>query len=837
LTRKRIEIAVLVLLAVVLGFYVRDRLGMRMGGTTSSLESELETEEDWMLHTILRDIAVTASYARGTPIDGIDLTIDRLPTGALTLPVAIVNVRLGDVSVQNREVPLERSFWNPGNYAGLAGELLGEGVGNASASDGGAALRALLDPQPSVLCAENDRISARLASNVRDPSAHEEAALLLGAFGLREAAYGFNDKRFVLLRMTAHLAVARALRGGALPGTAGTAAEAALLALAGRQADLMDTLERLPRDSDDAQSWRSALYMYSTDDWRTPAPAQGLLVQLMRFRAYAAALGTSNAIDRMPEAAESKLPDWGRILTWHSSRDVSVRGFIESQLARELAEVQEVGRLHGKELRSPREGTAALNELPGDLVEPEGPRVLPWGLWAAFLQRHIVAAIVVRIELVRETLGLPKDAEEFSKEAEKAFSGLRLYPIVQIHRTRYVGARVEDTLGMDDSIALTRKHPELLNPIQWQLLEDTALHMMRKRGMPSSASWFSASVLGTSLLDPTSARFEIVQRSIDAEQLRDMVAEMAPKNPHVIYGAVKRSDTHESTFEALSSRLSERAEFDRTALRSLLDAARAGSERLSVLEKMCALDGNECDRLGWELVDAGRDEEAADAFQQLVDRAPSRINVCNDADWLVSYYFRTGRVQEAVEVAEIVAEVYCSNGLQTKAHLLERMGRFVEAEVVYRANEKRYDSDDPVSFPLLGFYYRMARVAGYDAYEAQASELLSKVFPDDLQALPSGMDTAAPAGGVLIDGNSETLKAAGLRGGDVIVGLDGWRVRSLDQYDAIRHLRPLVGGARDAKLRVWSQGKYIDASIESRDRRLYVAVRTFGAKPPSTEER
>ena len=99
------------------------------------------------------------------------------------------------------------------------------------------------------------------------------------------------------------------------------------------------------------------------------------------------------------------------------------------------------------------------------------------------------------------------------------------------------------------------------------------------------------------------------------------------------------------------------------------------------------------------------------------------------------------------------------------------------------------------------------------------------------------MDPGAPADGVLIDGNSKTLERAGIRGGDVIIGLDGWRVRSLEQYDAIRHLRPTMGGTRDAKLRVWSQNKYLDADLNSRYRMLDVRVRTYGSPAPSTKER
>jgi len=540
LTRKRIEIAILAVLAVVLGFYVHDRMGMRMGGVPSPIQSTLATEEDWMLDAILRDISVTASYARGGAIEDVELEIARVPTGALTLPSVAVTVRLGDdTEALKRAIPLEDSFWNPSNYAGLAAELLGAGGSNGPGNGPSEAPGALLDPRPSVLSRESDRISALLASDARDASAHEEAALLLGVFGLREAAYGFDDTRFLLLRITAHLSIARGLRGGASTVT-GQIAEAALLALAGRQAQLLEALDRLPPDSDTVQSWRSALYMFSTDDWRAPAPSESLLVQLMRFRAFAAALGVSNAIDRMEDAARSELADWGRILTRSTSRDVSARGFIETQLGREFREIQEVAGHHRKSIGDPRQLAAALNELPGGLVGPDGPRVLSWGLWAAFFQRHLSAALVARDEHLRGALGLPDEAESFGREAERAFSGLLLNPIVQVHRTRYVGARVEDTIGMDDAISLSQRHPELVNPTQWGYLEETALYMMRKRGMPSARSWLSASVLATSLIDSASSRFEILKGTIDVGALRDRIAEVGPRHISSIHHAQGR---------------------------------------------------------------------------------------------------------------------------------------------------------------------------------------------------------------------------------------------------------------------------------------------------------
>ncbi len=45
--------------------------------------------------------------------------------------------------------------------------------------------------------------------------------------------------------------------------------------------------------------------------------------------------------------------------------------------------------------------------------------------------------------------------------------------------------------------------------------------------------------------------------------------------------------------------------------------------------------------------------------------------------------------------------------------------------------------------------------------------------------------SGVPQTGVFVNKDSEYSRAAGIRAGDIIVGLDGWRVDNRDQYQAI----------------------------------------------------
>jgi tetratricopeptide (TPR) repeat protein len=260
---------------------------------------------------------------------------------------------------------------------------------------------------------------------------------------------------------------------------------------------------------------------------------------------------------------------------------------------------------------------------------------------------------------------------------------------------------------------------------------------------------------------------------------------------------------------------------------------------LGVLARLCDLDGNECDNLAWKLVDSGKTEEAVDAFQRTVDRAPNQVAACNNADWLVSYYFEHGRVVDAIAVANRVADVYCGWGLLTKAYLLERMGRIVEAEQIYIANQERYDSDDIVSYPLLGFHYRMARVQGDKDYEPRFQAQLTKIFPRGLEPLPAEMEEGAPKDGVLLDGDSGTLKRAALRGGDIIVGsMDGAFVHSSSMTRSARSgLARVTPATRNC-----ASGASRDTSIRSRTADIEGCTSTYalterqGLRPRNDDE-
>jgi tetratricopeptide (TPR) repeat protein len=834
-SRNRASLIVLLLLAALLGYFVYQRLGMRMGGAPSSLRSEYSSEEEWIMGEIVRDVAEMAAYAHGLPIDSVEISQELTPGDPL--PAGRFEVRLGSRPDYEGAVAPAGWIWSPESYSTLATELF-EPTTRGSGSEGKTP-EALLDFRASVLETESARVSARLAADMRDPTAHEEASLLLAAFAMREAAYRFEDFRFLLGRVTAHLAVARSLRGGEAAGPAGAIAEAALLTLAGREEEALRAIDHLVNGNQTAASWQNALFMYTTRDWRVRSlSTDSLLERVMRFRAMVSSLEATNAVERAGDALALDLPDWGRLVTWQFHGDASDSEFISTQMERELAELQEIWTLKNGSALPPLDLPQQLNVPAGRLLGPDGPEVLSWGTWAAFYQRHICGLLAAAEELMSEALDMPDWAAEYRHDARQVFSGLTLHPIVEVRRTRKVGGSVEDTKGMDQSIAVARRHPELVNSTNWLFLADTALHMMRKRGMPRAESWFSRAVLETSVFD-TRLRVQLLKPLIgNGDDVAEALREIAPRHHMVLDLLIARLPREENTIDTVAEVLGPRIEYDLVALRQIRNAAPDSPERRApIFARTCELERNDCFQLGWAYVSLGRVDDAVTAFQKGVEEAPDHVAVCNNANWLVNYYFDQGKIDAATALAERVGDVYCEWGLYTQGYLSERKNLPAEADRIYQALAERYHGELPVSYPLLGFYYRMARLAKSPDYQAAFEEHLSRVFPNGLEPLSDAPDSSPPADGVLIDGNGGWLSIAGLRGADVIVGLDGFRVRTLEQYDAIRNFQPLPSNAAEMRLRIWRQTQYHDVTARLITRRFGERVRTYGTPGPSFEYR
>src|SRR5262249_24500132 len=108
------------------------------------------------------------------------------------------------------------AIWSPQVYRGVTAALAQATGCSANAkptADDTALLSKLLDGTAETIERENQTLSEALQKDFTNPQLHEKAALLLGAFLLRDHSGAFFEIRSPLSRITAHLAMAHLLSG------------------------------------------------------------------------------------------------------------------------------------------------------------------------------------------------------------------------------------------------------------------------------------------------------------------------------------------------------------------------------------------------------------------------------------------------------------------------------------------------------------------------------------------------------------------------------------------------------------------------------------------------
>jgi hypothetical protein len=191
--------------------------------------------------------------------------------------------------------------------------------------------------------------------------------------------------------------------------------------------------------------------------------------------------------------------------------------------------------------------------------------------------------------------------------------------------------------------------------------------------------------------------------------------------------------------------------------------------------------------------------------------------MANTCDWLINHYFDTNRRDEAVLVAKDAAEVYSFRGLESAGKLMERMEKWKEAQSYYEAIEERYGSREPLVGYMLRQKDKSPDVAR--AYDAMVGE----EFPDGMKTVALADFTGAPASGAVITTQSSLISQYGLKVGDVIVALDGYRVDTFGQYGFVRGMKADV----PLQLILWDGTQYRELSASVPDRRFECGMETY----------
>jgi tetratricopeptide (TPR) repeat protein len=221
---------------------------------------------------------------------------------------------------------------------------------------------------------------------------------------------------------------------------------------------------------------------------------------------------------------------------------------------------------------------------------------------------------------------------------------------------------------------------------------------------------------------------------------------------------------------------------------------------------------------------AQRDDEArALKYYELgVARCSDAVTVANKVRWLVRYYYNHDKRAEAEKLADAAAEVYSADGLLIKGNLLFWKEQYAESFEYHRRIEERYNRPQCVVEWWVDYRQRTGR----SDFDDQIEKRLGTLFPKGRKPAALRDFTSPPETGVLIDGESDRLHAAGLKKGDIIVGFQGQRVETFHQYV---YLRTML--ANDTlNLLVWDGAKYREVTASPPQGRFGVDFGTYRAR-------
>jgi hypothetical protein len=715
-------------------------------------------------------------------------------------------------------VRVDTHVWDPHVYRGLAANVTATLTDGDNSDD---VVSRLTSVSGFVLQELNDQVSAALTADPRNAAHHEAAAFLLGALAFREASGLFYDPRLLLSRLTAHLAVAKALRGERADATtAGRLAHAMLLVVGGRSRDAVDIVDALDSASlsSGARSWAGSIKRRATFDWReAPEQSAPVLERLEYIRAVGRML-TTNATLEYYEAHEHEieaLPDWG----WRTL-DLGLtvaNGHKFVRLSYVLTQYEAAGVLRAinnsaietfADALSTPPAVSAVDRTTGAL------RVIDAGTWGAFYQRQLAHVTSSGTRFFRDVLDSHAAAMDFEVAADAFVGNAPLWPLVKRLRAR--NADEYDMLA-PDAIQVVKTMPERVPFMAWFDATQRAPKDARRLPVPVVQKWFLT-------VFPAGTAFEsrrVSQQNIlpqDFTDQADAIHELAPWDPHVTlqWSMVRCHNT--CTAEE------QRRHFDLIAdyhIGTVRRFAFTVGDPVVELTKLCSMSVDECYQLANWYVSEDRAEEAVAAYEHYIKVGRDRVGVSNRIEWLVRHYQRTGRSKAARRVAEIAAETGSAAGLGALAGFLERAGDTARARQVYEDINERYDD----GHQLLAHLMRRAAVTGNTPPDAVYAQLLERYFKGQVQPQPANVATA-PHTGMRVKTTTPWVEKQGFRKGDVVTAVDGVHLSTREQFAV------LYDRSFDAPLKftVWRKDRYL--TIEGAFRRYYYGVDLEPYVPP-----
>ncbi len=802
--------------------------------TAAKFSTPFQDEPQFLVETIVSNLAEHVFYARNSRLPEpkeFSVVATEKPGAPAAAPAYNLEINLGaKLQKIHVELNVDGPIWSPEVYQPVAAALaekVGLDVQNSGDTvEDTALLSALTDGAATTIEKQNQELSQTLSGNYNSTVLHQEAAELLGAFALRHHSVHFYNVELPLCQMTAHLAFAQLFAAGHSPGVNGQLAEAMLYTLMNNQATALARLDRIKSDDRAVNAWTRSLRARLTGDYRIVARYTNAtpIERVAWFGAYSESASPERAwLVMRTHAGEST--EFERIAQATGYSVGTGNDLLRVALPLEMQELQEVYELsNGKKLT---EGgvVTALNQLPGPGFSGEKGRtaevrIIGWGQWAALLQQQLCDAISCDFDCLERKLGVPDNALEFRKKADAQFGGLRLYPFVRIldclSTAEYHSAM--DAAGKE---ALAEPHLvpgySLINlwlkvpysdgyqPVPYATLESWCKH-----DPPPGTAYDMYARLHHGLLT----------LGPGAPQIVAGFHELAPYDRQVNSRMMKLAYQNRPATEQAAAYFAPILDFDEGAMRIMAGTVQDQPEQYTEwVSKAAALDPGLWFTLGDYHLDRGDEDKAAEFFEKGRLAEVDPLISASYASWCVKYYLKHNAKEKARAVADAAAEVYSASGLEAKAWFLEATGDYAGAFDWYAKIEQRYGD----SIYLIEFCNRYKNKTHDTRFDAALKSRMAKFFPKGIEKASFQDFRSPPVDGAVFGAENEAMQRVGLNRGDVVVAVNGIRVRNMVQYAYGRG----ITGTNDMTLVVWQNGRYSEIAANPPEHRFGVDMEDY----------
>lgn len=754
-------------------------------------EWRFQNEQEWIVDSIGRDIAEILGYAKFSKdakekfsAKDVDFT-----TKTASLSTNSYEYKLSYKSAD----PLEYKFslqeyaWSPNNYEPLAKQIMTALKLTPSESSviPDDFLKNVSKADFSALFIENTRISKALSANPLDASLHEQAALLQGVFNMLEICGIFSDTRAPLDRMTAHLALAKALNKDKLSNV-GKIANIALESMSCRDAvavALIEEAEKLQMSPVEKSFLRAVKirsttnYRYFNDAEKTPIEEYQYGLRLAQSR------GIEEAMETISQRHGNLSIQWRRILasgpasvqTGHVLQahmvSAELADFMKSRNAYKNVNEQNLPSYVSElNLPSTRCLTPVFNA--GDFPLT----VLSWDDVAAFYSRHIANALGEEYLFNAHMYAVKELAEQTKANAKKLFGSIHLMPLVT---ARFSPEHAEKDQFLADLQKLFINHPELVSAHNWNIMVETTNKYAPNAVLVAPELWF----------DPPMPMGTVYYFRDMLKNCKKNLAELTewrrlcPYSPMLNTAWAEKKYGPHPTGDQYREAFGPMADFNVESMRWIAWAENANPEKfIPMMEKMAKEDPKLYLELGEYCVVNNRPEQASQFYEKGIKECEDAVHVSNVCDWLIQYRYEHGQKEKAAELAQFAAEVYSARGLTAQARHYERLGKLKEAEETYHKVAERYDSKSE----LASFYFRYADRD--KRYQQEAAVRTKAIFPSGMTKVTRASFAEKPKTGIEVTYADWLTDKSPLVKGDVIVAVNGYAVSTLEQFYLARDL-------------------------------------------------